>query len=281
MKEKAREEIPMDQDNFEQDRKKKKSGNGKLIIILAVVLVLAAGGGVGFYMHSNKQAEVAAEKEKTADPEKTQEQYDKLKEEVSEDVDPNDPMYRKIDFAAAQGTNPDVYAWIWIPGTNIDYPILQSETEDDAYYLNHTIEKKEGLPGTIYTEKYNGKEFSSPVTVVYGHNMKNGSMFADLHKFEDKAFFDANPYVYIYTPERTLKYHIFAATPFDDRYLLGNYNFSSQVDFEKYLDELRSSINANVNMDVNVLQQTGILTLSTCIADSPNERFLVNATWEE
>ena len=127
----------------------------------------------------------------------------------------------------------------------------------------------------------NGKEFSSPVTVVYGHNMKNGSMFADLHKYEDKAFFDANPYVYIYTPDRTLKYHIFSATPFDDRYLLGSYNFSSQVDFEKYLDELRSSINGNVNMGVNVLQQTGILTLSTCIADSPNERFLVNATWEE
>ena len=111
--------------------------------------------------------------------------------------------------------------------------------------------------------------------------LKNGSMFADLHKFEDKAFFDANPYVYIYTPDRTLKYHIFSATPFDDRYILGNYNFTSQADFEKYLDELRSSINGNVNMGVNVLQQTGILTLSTCIADSPNERFLVNATWEE
>lgn len=108
-------------------------------------------------------------------------------------------MFRKIDFAAAQATNPDVYAWIWIPGTNIDYPILQSETEDDAYYLNHTIEKKEGLPGTIYTEKYNGKEFSSPVTVVYGHNMKNGSMFADLHKFEDRAFLmQIHTYIFIF-----------------------------------------------------------------------------------
>ena len=248
--------------------------------IIAIVIVVA-GAGLGFYLYSSSQEKksATAEKAKKADPEETQESYEKLKEQVA--VDADDPMFRKIDFAAAQATNPDVYAWIWIPGTNIDYPILQSETEDDAYYLNHTIEKKEGLPGTIYTEKYNGKEFSSPVTVVYGHNMKNGSMFADLHKFEDKAFFDANPYVYIYTPDRTLKYHIFSATPFDDRYLLGSYNFSSQVDFEKYLDELRSSINGNVNMGVNVLQQTGILTLSTCIADSPNERFLVNATWEE
>ena len=269
-----------DHKNYVRGKKKSSGKTGLLVAIIAIVIVVA-GAGIGFYVYSSNQQKksATAEKAKKADPEETQESYEKLKEQVA--VDADDPMFRKIDFAAAQATNPDVYAWIWIPGTNIDYPILQSETEDDAYYLNHTIEKKEGLPGTIYTEKYNGKEFSSPVTVVYGHNMKNGSMFADLHKFEDKAFFDANPYVYIYTPDRTLKYHIFSATPFDDRYILGKYNFTSQVDFEKYLDELRSSINANVNMDVNVLQQTGILTLSTCIADSPNERFLVNATWEE
>jgi sortase B len=269
-----------DHKNYVRGRKKSSGKIGLFVAIIAIVIIVA-GAGIGYYVYSSNQEKksAAAEKAKKADPEETQEQYEKLKEQVA--VDADDPMFRKIDFEAAQATNPDVYAWIWIPGTNIDYPILQSETEDDAYYLNHTIEKKEGLPGTIYTEKYNSKEFSSPVTVVYGHNMKNGSMFADLHKFEDKAFFDANPYVYIYTPDRTLKYHIFSATPFDDRYILGNYNFTSQNDFEKYLDELRSTINGNVNMNVNVMQQTGILTLSTCIADSPNERFLVNATWEE
>ncbi len=68
---------------------------------------------------------------------------------------------------------------------------------------------------------------------------------------------------------------------FDDRYILGNYNFKDPTDFQKYLDEIRSSINGHVNMDVNVTQQTGILTLSTCIADSPSERWLVNATREE
>lgn len=261
-------------------RNKSSRKTGLIIAVIAIVVVLA-GTGIGFFVYTVNQEKKAAatEQAKKADPEETQESYEKLKEQVSADAD--DPMFRKIDFAAAQATNPDVYAWIWIPGTNIDYPILQSESEADDYYLNHTIEKKEGLPGTIYTEKYNGKEFSSPVTVVYGHNMKNGSMFADLHKFEDKVFFDTNPYIYIYLPDKTLKYHIFSATPFDDRYLLGSYNFALEADFEKYLDELRNTINGNVNMDVNVIQQTGILTLSTCIADSPNERFLVNATWEE
>ena len=274
----------MDYENPDYKRRGRRNSSGKtglIVAIIAIVVLAIAGAGVGFYVHTSNQEKkaAAAEKAKKADPEETQESYEKLKEQVA--VDADDPMFRKIDFAAAQAMNPDVYAGIWIPGTNIDYPILQSETEDDAYYLNHTIEKKEGLPGTIYTEKYNGKNFSSPVTVVYGHNMKNGSMFADLHKYEDKAFFDANPYVYIYMPEKTLKYHVFSATPFDDRYLLGSYNFSAQTEFEEYLDELRSSINGNVNMDVNVSQQTGIMTLSTCIADSANERFLVNATLEQ
>ena len=273
----------MDYENpdHRRGRRRKSSGKTGLVVAIIAIVIVVAGAGIGFYVYSSNQQKksAAAEDAKKADPEATQESYEKLKEQVA--VDADDPMFRKIDFAAAQATNPDVYAWIWIPGTNIDYPILQSETEDDAYYLNHTIEKKEGLPGTIYTEKYNAKDFSNPVTVIYGHNMKNGSMFADLHKFEDKAFFDSNPYIYIYLPNRTLKYHIFSATPFDDRYILGNYVFSSQDDFEKYLDELRSNINGNVNMDINVAQNTGILTLSTCIADSPNERFLVNATWEE
>ena len=268
-----------DHKNYVRGRKK---SSGKAGLIIAIIVIVAALSGLGgFYVYSatQKKEAAAAEKAKKADPEETQEQYEKLKEQVA--VDADDPMYRKIDFAAAQAANPDVYAWIWIPGTNIDYPILQSTTEDDAYYLNHTIEKKEGLPGTIYTEKYNNKQFTDPVTVVYGHNMKNGSMFADLHKYEDRAFFDSNPYVYIYLPEQTLKYRIFAATPFDDRYILGNYSFASPTEFQEYLDELRSGINGNINMDVNVNQGTGIITLSTCIADSANERFLVNATREE
>jgi sortase B len=261
--------------------RKKSSGKTGLIVAIAAIVIVLVGSGIGFYVYSSNQKKetAAAEKAKKADPEATQEQYEKLKEQVA--VDADDPIYRKIDFVAAQAVNPDVYAWIWIPGTDIDYPILQSDTEEDAYYLNHTIEKKEGLPGTIYTEKYNAKDFSDPVNVVYGHNMKNGSMFAGLHKYEDRAFFDSNPYVYIYLPDKALKYRIFAAVSFDDRYLLGTYNFTIPRDFEEYLDELRGSINGNVNIDIPVSQETGILTLSTCIADSPNERLLVNATREQ
>ena len=93
-----------------------------------------------------------------------------------------------IDFDALWETNKDVYAWITIPGTVIDYPILQHET-DDSYYLNYTIDGVEGYPGCIYTERVNSKEFTDNNTVIYGHNMRNGTMFTDLHKFRDADFF--------------------------------------------------------------------------------------------
>ena len=104
---------------------------------------------------------------------------------------------KDIDFAALQEENSDVYAWIYVPGTNVDYPVLQ-HPEDDTYYLEHNMDGSKGLPGCIYSESVNTKDFTDPNTVLYGHNMKNGSMFASLHNFEDQQVFEENPYFYIY-----------------------------------------------------------------------------------
>ena len=80
-----------------------------------------------------------------------------------------------INFEELQAKNPDIYAWIQIDGTNINYPLVQSAT-DNEYYLNHTIEGQEGYPGSIYTENGNTKEFTEFNTVIYGHDMKDGSI---------------------------------------------------------------------------------------------------------
>ncbi len=254
--------------------------NTKIILAVIAALVImgaAAAGAVLFFgAGQNKQAAQSVQKQEKADPIQAEEEYQELQGQVVEEKE--DPYESVIDFKALQEINPDVYAWIQIPGTNIDYPILQSAVEADDYYLNTTIDGKSGYPGSIYTEKYNATDFSDPVTVVYGHNMKEGTMFTDLHKYTDKTFFDQNPYIYIYLPDRTLKYQIFAAVAFDDRYILGNYNFQDKEDFQKYLDELRSSIDGNVNNDVQVTQESTILTLSTCIGEYPEQRWLVNAT---
>ena len=244
-----------------------------LIVVLAAALV--AGGAVGGSLAYTRYQEAKSEKEK-ADPNQAEAEYKDM--QASLVITEEDPYESKIDFEALKAVNEDAYAWIQIPGTVIDYPILQSATEEDDYYLNTTIDGKKGYPGSIYTERYNSTAFTDPVTIVYGHDMIEGTMFTDLHKYEDKAFFDSNPYIYIYLPDRTLKYQVFAAVRFDDRYILGNYNFTDAEDFQSYLDEIRSSIDGNVNPDVEVTQQSSILTLSTCIAEASDQRWLVNAT---
>lgn len=183
-----------------------------------------------------------------------------------------------VKFEELQAVNPDVYAWITVPGTNIDYPILQ-HASDNSYYLMHNIDGSYGYPGCIYTENMNSKDFTDNNTVIYGHNMKNGSMFAQLHKYEDPDFFDANREVLIYLPDEVLHYTIFAAHIYDDRHLLYSFDFADPEVYQKYLDSIFSTrdMSANIDKDITVTTDDQIITLVTCIGSQPNNRLLVQA----
>lgn len=183
-----------------------------------------------------------------------------------------------VKFEELQAVNPDVYAWITVPGTDIDYPILQ-HASDNSYYLMHNIDGSYGYPGCIYTENMNSKDFTDNNTVIYGHNMKNGSMFAQLHKFEDPDFFDANREVLIYLPGEVLHYTIFATHIYDDRHLLYSFDFTDPEVYQKYLDSIFSTrdMSANIDKEINVTTDDQIITLVTCIGSQPNNRLLVQA----
>jgi sortase B len=185
---------------------------------------------------------------------------------------------KEVDFETLQAeTNPDIYAWIYIPDTMIDYPVLQSAT-DDSYYLNYNIDGTKGYPGCIYTESCNAKDFLDPVTVMYGHNMKNGSMFAGLHKFEDSEYFDSHRYIYIYTPDRLLAYEIFASHKYSDDHILYVHGYFKDTDeVTKYLEEIDASrdMGHNSREGVTVTGDDHILTLSTCVANQSSKRYLV------
>lgn len=183
-----------------------------------------------------------------------------------------------VKFDELQSVNPDVYAWITVPGTEIDYPILQ-HASDNSYYLMHNIDGSYGYPGCIYTEKLNSKDFTDNNTVIYGHNMKNGSMFAQLHKFEDPDFFQENREVLIYLPDEILHYTIFAAHIYDDRHLLYSFDFSDAEVYEKYLQSIFDirDMSANIDKEMAVTKDDQIITLVTCIGSQPNNRLLVQA----
>lgn len=198
-------------------------------------------------------------------------------EEIEEVLEEN-----PIDFEALWEVNEDVYAWITIPGTDIDYPILQHPT-DNAYYLNHNLDGSYGYPACIYTEDFNTTDFTDNNTVIYGHNMGNGTMFAGLHAFESKDFFDENREVIIYMPDQILHYTIFAAHIYDDRHLMYSFDFSNDDVYASFIQDIFDirDMSANIDTDMEVSAEDNIITLATCVSGMPNNRYLVHAVLQE
>lgn len=186
----------------------------------------------------------------------------------------------EIDFPFLWTVNEDIIAWITIPETNIDYPILQHPS-DDSYYLHHNIDGSYGYPGCIYTEGLNSDDFTDPNTLVYGHNLKAKTMFTELHRFENRDFFEENSEVIIYLPDRTLHYRIFAAYVYDDRHLLYSFDFEDEEVYADYLQSVFDirDINANIDRECRVTSQDRIITLVTCMPNKADaeKRLLVQA----
>lgn len=257
--------------------KKKHRKKKKLYFLGFLVFFLLVVAGILYtanYYMKQQHAQKAYEDLKEESAEISEETGEAAKPEETAD-EPGWRIENTINFEELQEHNQDVYCWIEIPGTEVDYPVLQHPT-DDSYYLNHTIERVEGLPGSIYSELVHPKDFSAANTVLYGHNMKNDTMFGSLHDYEDAEKIKENPYIYIYLPEKTLVYEIFAAVRFSDAYLPVYCDYDDSVQFLEYVDDIKNSA-GNVNEDIEITEDSRLLTLSTCINDAPNHRFLVEA----
>ena len=188
---------------------------------------------------------------------------------------------KDIDWDALHEENSDIYAWIVVSDTLVDYPVLQHPT-DDYYYLNHNIDGSKGYPGCIYTEgTYNSKDFEDTNTVLYGHNMKDKTIFGTLHSFDDPDFAMSDKYIFIYTEDRTLVYKVFGAYEYSSKHILWSYDFSNEYVFDEYLKEIFSLRKLpgrvlNIRSDVEVTNKDKIITLSTCTTDSSDDfRYLV------
>ena len=185
------------------------------------------------------------------------------------------PVDNPVDFKEMREQNPDVYSWIYIRDTQISLPVLQSSV-DDNFYLNHDWQKNDVFAGAIYSQSKNKKDYSDRVTVLYGHNMANGSMFANLFYFMDDDFFDSHRYFYVFTEDRKLTYEVVSAFEYDNRHILNSFDFKDDAVFQSWLDNaknphsLYSKVRDSVKLDLN----SKMLVLSTC-TDTGDNRFLV------
>ena len=250
-------------------------------VIIIVVCILVIIGCIGYLVYDAHQTKLEWE------------EYERQKQEILASMSTPSPTpmptpaptptptptpllgMDRVDFAQLETENPDIYAWIQIPDTEIDYPILQSE--EDNYYLMRNADGSVGYPGCIYTNKCNYKDFTDCNTVIYGHNMKNGSMFAGLHDFKEEAFFDENEVLYIQTREALHTYTIYGVVTFDDRYIPDAFSVRSADGLMAFDSSIKSGKwgYSNFREDITLTKEDKVVTLSTCIANEGSKRLLL------
>ncbi|MBM6815359.1 class B sortase [Olsenella uli] len=229
------------------------------LVAALVVLLAIAGCGVAYLVMQNMAAErVRDEQQEGPDLEAPAEQ---APTEPVEDARPANP----VDFPTLKAEHPDVYAWITIPDTQVNYPVVQSAT-DDNFYLRRDLDGNYSVYGSIYSQSMNATDFSDPVTVLYGHNSSDGLMFADLHKFEDPEYFAAHEDMYIYTPGHILTYRIISAYRYDDRHILNSFDFSDPEVRQQYFESVLNPVSmvVNVREGATLSADDRIVQLSTC-----------------
>ena len=260
--------------------KPKKSG-WKILYAVLILLCLGCIGGILLYLQKDRADEQAMEEQQ----EVLQEQFVVQEEAVSAEPEAveEEKAELPIDFEGLWEINPEIYAWIRVPDTNIDYPVLQHLEDNQGYYLTRDIYGNSNQAGSIYTEYYNSRDFQEPNTILYGHNMKNGSMFHNVRYFADREYFDEHEELYIYLPDKILKYQIIACYEYDDRHLLGSFDFHNEEVFAEYLEEIMNprSMYAMIREGVELTTEDKLVTLSTCVANKPNNRRLLQAVLVE
>ena len=252
----------------------KRKGKRPAVITLSVLLVVLIAVGVGGFAYvAWQQGEMdrAAQQQANTPEPATPEQVQPAQPEDSRVQNP-------INFAELKEQNPEVYAWIYVPGTDVNLPVVQSTT-DDNFYLNHNIDGDYAVEGAIYSQSMNAADFSDPVTVLYGHNLVNGSMFSTLHYFENEDFFAQHDTMYIYTLGHILTYKVVSAYQYDDRHILNSFDFSDPSVVRTYFDYVMApnSLVENVRQGVTLQTTDKIVQLSTC-TDTVNHtdtRYLV------
>lgn len=212
-------------------------------------------------------------------------EYDKIRELAIEtggsgDEDEEEQSGFQVNFEELLKINPDTIGWIrFDPEPSvINYPIVQGS--DNSKYLKQTFSSNENTLGAIFLNVDNNADFTDKNSIIYGHRMKDGSMFRHLQDYEDQSFWEANPYFYIYTPaEGEIRYHIYSVGQVEDTSDTYLTVFNTEEEYQSFLDMTKEV--AMYDTGIEVTTDDTIITLSTCTSASDNHRFVVRGVREE
>lgn len=228
-----------------------------LIQIVLIAVIIFSGIKIIEWIKSNK---------------KNKDIMSEIKENVviNNETDSNNEEY-KIDFAKLKQKNSDAIAWIKVNGTDIDFPVVKGT--DNSYYLTHNFDKEKNKAGWIFADYRNKFDGTDKNIIIYGHNMKNGSMFASLKDVIKEEWYnnENNKYIALITENENCKYQVFSVyqTETEEYYLQTNIS-----NFKEFVKKIKGRSKKNFNVDIK--ETDSILTLSTC-ADNTKYRVVLHA----
>ena len=188
----------------------------------------------------------------------------------------------QIDFDTLVETNEEIIAWIWVPETNISFPLLK--TADNMKYIHLSYNLQYNSSGAIFVDARNSAQFTDDNSIIFGHNMKNGTMFGSLKNYREQDYLAGHKAIFVFTPEKAFMYEVFAAYETDAVSEVYTCMFGTEersiiegmvntMENSEYLDMIK----ANTLIESDIWPETGerLITLSTCAVDW-NSRFVVH-----
>ena len=241
---------------------RKKGGKGLLVfaILLLVAGLAAIAVAAYLYLHSQAEYEVGNEEYATL-----------VEQSVQQDQASGTPL---VDFASLTSQNPEIVGWVQIPGTEVNYPVTQHS--DNDWYLEHTFLGQYNLAGAIFMDYRSSSALTDRVTVIYGHHLKNGAMFARVADYSDQSEFDTLQQVYYVSADGVLHTLMplctMVVSGYDTDVL--QFDFADDASFQAYVDTLISRSSSRVEGATSA-GVSHIYILSTCSYATDNERTML------
>lgn len=177
-----------------------------------------------------------------------------------------------INFITLEDVGDHLVAWLYCPGTVINYPVAQGA--DNSYYLDHLADGTRNGNGCLFIDWKNDAEFSDENTIIYGHHMQSGKMFASLVNYEDQDYFEAHPVLYLTTETGKYKVELFSGYTTDRNASGYTVRFSSKHEFAEWLREVSAKSDFVTSMQLTT--DDHIVTLSTCAYSFYDARYVVH-----
>lgn len=204
---------------------------------------------------------------------------------LSETVQVDSGLICPVDFFTLWDACTDIYAWLRIPGTTIDYPVLHrtDSIENQDYYLRKDLEGNYSTAGNLYTQYfYNWNLDEDPITVIYGHHMRDESMFGPLDDYSDEEFIESHKYFYFYTSYHSYRYRVIGVVTHSNENIFLEYSNYEEGDFDRFVDDFNTGVFGTgwIEDGFSLNSSDRVFILSTCNS-MRTERFLVVGVLEE